>query len=82
MSDRVYTPAEVAVHNKIDSCWMVIKNVVYDVTTFLDEHPGGVDIMLQSAGTDATEAFESIGHSDEASDMLVQYKIGVLGPAA
>jgi cytochrome b involved in lipid metabolism len=34
--------------------------------------------MLDVAGDDATEAFEDVGHSDEARDILKKYKIGVL----
>ena len=34
---------------------------VYDVTEFLAEHPGGEEILLETAGTDSTEAFEDVG---------------------
>jgi cytochrome b involved in lipid metabolism len=37
--------------------WITIAGQVYDVSTFLDEHPGGSDILLEAAGTDATEDF-------------------------
>ena len=35
---------------------------VYDVTKFLVEHPGGEEIMLESAGMDSTEGFEDVGY--------------------
>jgi L-lactate dehydrogenase (cytochrome) len=43
--------AEVAKHNNKKSCWIVLDSKVYDVTTFLSEHPGGATIILQQAGT-------------------------------
>eukprot|EP00887_Chlorella_sp_A99_P002023 scaffold18.g2023.t1 len=49
---------------------------VYDVTQFLDEHPGGYDIVVSNAGKDATEDFDEIGHSKTANEMLAQYLIG------
>ncbi|OCK84663.1 mitochondrial cytochrome-like protein b2, partial [Lepidopterella palustris CBS 459.81] len=49
--------AEVAKHNSRDSCWVVIEGEVYDVTNFLEEHPGGASIILRYAGKDATEEY-------------------------
>lgn len=37
-------------HNKEEDCWLVISGKVYDVTEFLDEHPGGFDIVLAATG--------------------------------
>jgi cytochrome b involved in lipid metabolism len=37
-----------------ESCWVIIKGLVYDVTNFLDEHPGGAGIILKYGGKDAT----------------------------
>ena len=38
---------------------------VYDVTKYLDDHPGGSEIIVEYAGKDATDMFEDIGHSSE-----------------
>ncbi|KAJ8084159.1 hypothetical protein PM082_002926 [Marasmius tenuissimus] len=54
----------VAKHNTPKSCWVIIKNKVYDVTEFLDEHPGGSNIILKYAGRDATLAYEPIHPKD------------------
>jgi cytochrome b5 len=73
---------EVAKHNKVNDCWMIIKDdglrQVYDVTKFLDDHPGGPEIMLDLAGQDATNEFEDIGHSNDARAQLKQWRIGKL----
>ncbi|CAH1389897.1 unnamed protein product [Nezara viridula] len=68
------------VRNKCDSknTWIVIHNSVYNVTEFLNEHPGGEEVLLEQAGRDATEAFEDVGHSSDARDMMKKYKIGEL----
>jgi cytochrome b involved in lipid metabolism len=49
---------------------------VYDVTKYLDDHPGGAEVMLDVAGTNADEFFEDIGHSKEARQELQKYLIG------
>ncbi|KZV88556.1 hypothetical protein EXIGLDRAFT_563744, partial [Exidia glandulosa HHB12029] len=50
----------VAKHNSRESCWVVIAGRVYDVTQFLDEHPGGASVILKYAGRDATAEYEEL----------------------
>ncbi|XP_041981100.1 cytochrome b5-like [Aricia agestis] len=77
---KVITSEEVIKHNSNDSVWMVIRNDVYDVTSFLEEHPGGEETLLEVAGQDATQAFDDVGHSEDAKELLKKYKIGSLPP--
>ncbi|XP_047998679.1 cytochrome b5-like [Leguminivora glycinivorella] len=56
--------------------WVVYKDSVYDVTSYVDQHPGGNDAILAEAGTDATSAFQDVGHSDDARTILAKFKIG------
>lgn len=44
----------------------------------LMQHPGGEEVLLEVAGTETTEAFEDVGHSTDARELMVQYKIGEL----
>lgn len=76
--DTVYTLKEVSEKNNRNSIWLIIHNNVYDVTKFLNEHPGGEEVLLELAGKDATENFEDVGHSSDARELMKQYKIGVL----
>ena len=46
------------------------------MTKYLDDHPGGAEVMLDVAGQDADEFFEDIGHSKEARNELKKYYIG------
>ena len=75
-----YTQEEIALHNTEKDCWMILgekgNEKVYDVTTFLDDHPGGPEILLDLAGQNGNEEFEDIGHSKDAREMLKQYEIG------
>ncbi|MCJ1294426.1 hypothetical protein MMC34_005984 [Xylographa carneopallida] len=43
-----------------------------------DEHPGGEEVLLDVGGQDATEAFEDVGHSDEAREILEGLLVGLL----
>ena len=47
---RVISLEECNQHTREDSCWLIVHGKVLDVTEFLDEHPGGLDILLQSTG--------------------------------
>jgi len=72
----VFSMKEVGEHTVQDDCWMVIEGKVYDVTKFMDDHPGGDDVLLQSAGRDATEDFDDVGHSKSAKEQLKDFYVG------
>eukprot|EP00762_Andalucia_godoyi_P006557 ANDGO_05031.mRNA.1 Cytochrome b5 isoform B len=76
-NERVITRAEIEQHESIQSCWMAIHGKVYDVTKFLDLHPGGPDVLIQQGGGDATNGFENVGHSEAARKQMEEYYIGV-----
>uniref|UniRef100_A0A0A9C6E0 Uncharacterized protein n=1 Tax=Arundo donax TaxID=35708 RepID=A0A0A9C6E0_ARUDO len=74
---KLFSPSDVALHASRNDCWVVIHGKVYDVTKFLEDHPGGEDVLLHaSASGDATEAFEEVGHSTSAISMMDSYLIG------
>ncbi|KAF0884201.1 CYB5B protein, partial [Crocuta crocuta] len=75
-----YRLEEVAKHNSMKEIWLVIHGRVYDVTRFLNEHPGGEEVLMEQAGADASESFEDVGHSSDAREMLKQYYIGDVHP--
>ena len=51
---------------------------VYDVTSYLDDHPGGAEVLLDVSGQDADEFFEDIGHSKDAREELKKHLVGTL----
>ncbi|KAL7901784.1 putative fumarate reductase/succinate dehydrogenase [Trichoderma sp. SZMC 28014] len=59
-----YTLEEVAKHNTREDLWVVVKGVVLDLTNWVEEHPGGVNAILNFMGRDATEEFAML-HDDE-----------------
>ncbi|XP_034952740.1 cytochrome B5-like protein isoform X2 [Chelonus insularis] len=69
---------ELALHDSITDCWIAINDYVYDCTEFIKSHPGGVDIIGEYAGRDATIAFIGTGHSRMAFEILNNYLIGEL----
>lgn len=58
--------------------YLIIREKVYDCTKFLDEHPGGEEVITDVAGQDATEPFDDVGHSEEAIDTLKTLEIGAV----
>ncbi|KAI1343134.1 cytochrome b5 [Xylariaceae sp. FL0016] len=78
MADKTFTYQDVAEHNTKKDLFVVIHDKVYDSTKFVDEHPGGEEVLLDVGGQDATEAFEDVGHSDEARETLEQLLVGTL----
>ncbi|KAF8435122.1 FMN-dependent dehydrogenase-domain-containing protein [Boletus edulis BED1] len=75
---KLLTGKEVALHNSRESCWIIVHGNVYDVTDFLDEHPGGSKIILKYAGKDATKEYEPIHPPDAITTNLKPEKH--LGP--
>ncbi|KAI9889828.1 MAG: hypothetical protein M1814_004930 [Vezdaea aestivalis] len=72
------TYSEVSAHSSSKDLYLVIHDKVYDATAFIDEHPGGEEVLLDVGGVDATEAFEDVGHSDEAREILDGMLVGPL----
>lgn len=51
--------AEVTEANSASKCWTVVNGKVYDLTSFINKHPGGAQRILQLCGKDGTSAFEN-----------------------
>ena len=58
---KQYTAKEVALHNREDDCWLIIDGKVFDVTPFVDAHPGGSAIYAH-AGQDVSKGFHGPQH--------------------
>jgi len=73
---KIITLSELRSNAAKESLWILIHGKVYNVTKFIEEHPGGDEVILAEAGRDATEAFEDVGHSDEARGHLPGLLVG------
>ncbi|KAF1809718.1 cytochrome b5 [Eremomyces bilateralis CBS 781.70] len=76
--EKSFTYSDVAEHAAKKDLHVVIHDLVYNITSFVDEHPGGEEVLLDVGGMDATEAFEDVGHSDEAREILDGLLVGKL----
>lgn len=73
------TQAEVQAHNSAQSCYVTIGSKVYDITEFVEDHPGGGDLILDYAGKDIKDILEdevSHTHSDSAYEILDEHLVG------
>eukprot|EP00286_Rhodomonas_abbreviata_P027366 CAMPEP_0181314522 /NCGR_PEP_ID=MMETSP1101-20121128/14867_1 /TAXON_ID=46948 /ORGANISM="Rhodomonas abbreviata, Strain Caron Lab Isolate" /LENGTH=120 /DNA_ID=CAMNT_0023421629 /DNA_START=77 /DNA_END=439 /DNA_ORIENTATION=- len=70
--------AELSKHTTKGDIWIAVNGKVFDVTKYIEEHPGGEEQILEYGGMDATDAFEDVGHSAGARDILMKYEIGEL----
>jgi len=76
---------EIAKHNSPSDCWLIIDNKVYDVSNFLNLHPGNPETIIPYCGKEATNAFMTKDkanpkpHSKKAQDLLEEYYIGTYG---
>lgn len=62
---------EVKKHDKPNDAWVVYNGRVLDITSFLDNHPGGSDIIIPYLGKDITKAFDAeTEHSENAIKMM------------
>ena len=74
-----YTLAQVKANNSAKSCWAVVDDYVYDLTKWINSHPGGPGAIVSLCGTDATASFKA-QHQNQAKPAvrLDSYKLGPL----
>ena len=78
-SGPAFTLAEVKKNNNSANCWTIVDENVYNLTTWINAHPGGSNAILSLCGVDGTSAFKS-QHAGRAMPVgqLESYKIGKL----
>ncbi|KJZ76849.1 hypothetical protein HIM_03726 [Hirsutella minnesotensis 3608] len=74
---ETYSRDEVRKHTTEDSLWCIIDSTVYDLTDFVDAHPGGESVLRQVAGQDATKAFYNL-HRHEVLGKYADLAIGTV----
>lgn len=75
---QVLSLTDIARHRAVDDLWVVYGEMVLDISSFLDEHPGGRNVLLRRAGTDVSKAFDDIGHSQRARAQLQSFQVATL----
>ena len=63
-NEKRFARGQVQMHRSMNDCWVIIHNKIYDVTQFINQHPGGSRVFLDWAGTgkDAGGAFDDAMH--------------------
>ena len=74
-----YTMAQVSANNSAKSCWAVIEGSVYNLTNWINSHPGGTGAIISLCGTEATSSFNA-QHANQSrpSSRLSGYLLGPL----
>lgn len=74
------TTSEVAKHSTAQDCWTIVSGKVYNVTSYINSHPGGSQAVMSICGVDGTVAFQTKGgggsHSQNAVNILSSFYVG------
>lgn len=74
------TNSEIKKHNSRDDCWSIVNGKVYNLTSFVQQHPGGIELISSICGIDGTAAFSSQhGSSAKPNNALAGLLLGSLG---
>lgn len=76
------TKAELKKHSSRKDAWMAINGKVYNVTAYMDYHPGGWDELVRGAGIDATDLFNGVHRWVNYDSMLAACVVGKLVDSA
>ncbi|MFA6601980.1 MAG: cytochrome b5-like heme/steroid binding domain-containing protein [Candidatus Paceibacterota bacterium] len=75
------TLTEVVKHATAADCWTTVNGSVYDLTSWVADHPGGREAILYICGKDGSVAFNGKhGGQDKPAAALASFKIGSLKP--
>ncbi|XP_008431082.1 cytochrome b5 reductase 4 isoform X2 [Poecilia reticulata] len=70
------TQEELQKHNKREDCWTCIRGMVYNVTPYMDYHPGGEEELMKAAGIDGTDLFDQVHRWVNYESMLKECLVG------
>eukprot|EP01114_Cavostelium_apophysatum_P015943 TRINITY_DN444_c0_g3_i2.p1 TRINITY_DN444_c0_g3~~TRINITY_DN444_c0_g3_i2.p1 ORF type:complete len:545 (+),score=115.48 TRINITY_DN444_c0_g3_i2:132-1766(+) len=76
---RTVSPAEVSQHSSANDCWIIINGKVYDVTSFMEKHPGGKKVIMKYAGKDGSKEFNLLHNESVMKQYGPQLYVGDLG---
>jgi len=77
----MFSAQEVAKHNCKTDAWIIYNHGVYDVTNWIQYHPGGQDILSRFAGKDATDEMQAFHDMKKISGFLADYWVGSTAPS-
>ncbi|MEX0596983.1 MAG: cytochrome b5-like heme/steroid binding domain-containing protein [Candidatus Paceibacterota bacterium] len=79
-TEKKYTLSQVAENNNKNSCWTIIAGNIYNITSYVPNHPGGEEEILKICGKDGSSLFAKPKEHKEggANNVLNSFKIGIL----
>ena len=75
---NMITMTELSKHDQPDDCWIAIRGKVFNITAYLDYHPGGQDELMKAAGKNATNMFDDVHGWVNYENLLEKCFIGRL----
>ncbi len=76
---NIFSAAEVATHNNQEDCYAIVSGNVYNLTSWVGNHPGGAEAILGLCGKDGTAQFTGQhGSNAQAKQALAQFFIGTV----
>jgi|SaaInlStandDraft_1057018.scaffolds.fasta_scaffold86089_3 cytochrome b involved in lipid metabolism len=72
----IFQEGEIAQHNTLEDCWVIAHGNVYDITKFVNRHPGGKYVLKSNAGKDVSRHFDF--HPDRAQKIWKKFLIGTI----
>lgn len=69
--------SEVNKHNSASDCYLIINQKIYNVSSFINSHPGGAQKITEKCGQEVSDLFAQI-HSNRAWDLLKKYQVGTI----
>ncbi|MCJ1325014.1 hypothetical protein MMC10_001676 [Thelotrema lepadinum] len=75
---KAISPSEVSAHST--DVWIIVDGNVYDMSGFLDEHPGGSKILKRMGGKDASKQFWKVWHDGFRFEDALFRAVGSLQP--
>ena len=80
---KTFTKADVATHkDEKEGMYIIVDDGVYDITNFIEEHPGGAKILKRVAGKDATKQFWKYHGKSVLEKYGAKLKVGTLSETA
>lgn len=78
---RLVSYQELKDHAKEDDLWLLIHGKVYNVTSFVSQHPGGKEPFLNAAGKDATPYYDKVHTMEKVQNVPADWIVGDIDPA-
>jgi len=76
----ILSTAEVTKHNTRSDCWSIVKGKVYNLTSYVQSHPGGASVIANICGKDGSGAFSNVhGAQSKPNNTLDGFLLGTVG---